>query len=110
MSKTLATIETHAEIEFDVEKAHLGDLYTKEAHDLFQRLQFKNLLGRFDVGVSANEVEKKFREVTEREEIERVFEEAMHAESGGGVFEGPGKCSSAVRASLRFRSDRGRLR
>ena len=54
MSKTLATIETHAEIEFDVEKAHLGDLYTKEAHDLFQRLQFKNLLGRFDVGVYAN--------------------------------------------------------
>ena len=86
MSKTLATIETHAEIEFDVEKAHLGDLYTKEAHDLFQRLQFKNLLGRFDVGVSANEVEKKFREVTEREEIERVFEEAMHAESVGAAF------------------------
>ena len=86
MSKTLATIETHAEIEFDVEKAHLGDLYTKEAHDLFQRLQFKNLLGRFDVGVSANEVEKKFREVTEREEIERVFEEAMHAERVGAAF------------------------
>lgn len=86
MSKTLATIETHAEIEFSVEESRLGELYTKEAYDLFQRLQFKNLLGRFDAGVSANEVEKKFREVTDREEMERVFEEAMHAGRVGAAF------------------------
>ena len=49
MSKTLATIDTHAEIAFDPEKAKYGNPYTKEAYELFQRLQFKNLLGRFDV-------------------------------------------------------------
>lgn len=49
MSKVLATIETHADIPFELEQAQKGELYTKEAYELFQRLQFKNLLGRFEV-------------------------------------------------------------
>ena len=49
LSKVLATINTHADIAFDVEKARHGNPYTKEAHELFQRLQFKNMLSRFDV-------------------------------------------------------------
>ena len=48
MSKTLATINTHADIEFHLEAAKHGDPYTKEAHDYFQKLQFKNLLSRFE--------------------------------------------------------------
>ena len=86
MSKTLATIETHADIAFDVEKAKLGELYTKEAYELFQRLQFKNMLGRFEAGISANEIEQNFREVTERAEIEKVFAEARQAETAGAAF------------------------
>ncbi len=86
MSKTLATIETHADIAFDVEKAKLGELYTKEAYELFQRLQFKNMLGRFEAGISANEIEQNFREVTERAEIEKVFAEARQAEAAGAAF------------------------
>lgn len=86
MSKTLATIETHADIAFDVEKAKLGELYTKEAYELFQRLQFKNMLGRFEAGISANEIEQNFREVTERAEIEKVFAEARQAEAAGAAI------------------------
>ena len=86
MSKTLATIETHADIAFDVEKAKLGELYTKEAYELFQRLQFKNMLSRFEAGISANEIEQNFREVTERAEIEKVFAEARQAEIAGAAF------------------------
>ena len=86
MSKTLATIETHADIAFDVEKAKLGELYTKEAYEFFQRLQFKNMLGRFEAGISANEIEQNFREVTERAEIEKVFAEARQAETAGAAF------------------------
>ena len=66
MSKVLATINTHADIEFDIEKARHGNPYTKEAHELFKRLQFKNMLSRFDVEASANEIEKAFREVTDK--------------------------------------------
>lgn len=83
MSKILATIDTHAEIDFDLERARYGNPYTKEAHEYFQRLQFKNLLARFDVQTDANAVEKQFREVTERAEIERVFAEAAKAEIVG---------------------------
>ena len=86
MSKTLATINTHAEIAFDLEKAKYGNPYTKEAHDYFQRLQFKNLLSRFDVETTANDVEQYFKEVTDKAEIEQIFEEAKKAETVGAAL------------------------
>ena len=86
LSKVLATIETHADIPFHLEEARRGDLYTPQAHTLFQRLQFKNLLGRFDVQADANKVEEHFREVTELSEIEKVFAEAEQAERVGAAL------------------------
>ncbi len=83
MSKVLATIDVHAEIDFDLEKSRHGNMYTKEAHDYFQRLQFKNLLGRFDVEATANEVEEHFAELTDKGEIEDVFAEAAKSEVVG---------------------------
>ena len=41
MSKTLATINTHAEIAFNLEAAEHGNPFTKEAHDYFQKLSSK---------------------------------------------------------------------
>ena len=35
MSKVLATIETHADFEFDIEKAHYENPYTEEAYKNF---------------------------------------------------------------------------
>ncbi len=83
LSKVLATIDVHAEIDFDLEKSRHGNMYTKEAHDYFQRLQFKNLLGRFDVEATANEVEEHFAELTDKGEIEDVFAEAAKSEVVG---------------------------
>ena len=60
MSKVLATINTHAELEFLWKKRNTGNMFTKEAYTWFQKLQFKNLLGKFDVEASENEVEKDF--------------------------------------------------
>lgn len=85
MSKTLATIDTHAEIDFRLEDAKYGNPYTKEAHDYFQRLQFKNLLSRFDVESTANSVEKYFQEVTDKAEIEKIFAEVKQAETVGAA-------------------------
>ena len=91
MSKVLATINTHADIDFDIEKARHGNPYTKEAHELFKRLQFKNTLSRFDVEASSNEIEKTFREITDKEEIRRIFAEAAEAEcAGAAVSKDPG--------------------
>ena len=50
MSKTLATIEIHADIDYDLSGAKLNgisSLYTEEAYLLCKRLEFKNLLNRF---------------------------------------------------------------
>ena len=86
MSKVLATIDIHADIDFDLEKARHGNPYTSAAHEWFQRLQFKNMLSRFDVEAVSNDVEASFREVPEIKEIEAVFAEAEQAECVGAAF------------------------
>lgn len=47
LSKTLATIDTHAEFSYDLEQAALSDFYTEEALLWFKRLEFKNMIARF---------------------------------------------------------------
>lgn len=48
LSKDLATINTESPLEFSYEEARIHDLYTPEAYELCKRLEFKNLLSRFD--------------------------------------------------------------
>ena len=86
MSKMLATIKLDAETGFDLKGARHGNPYTKEAHELFQKLQFKNLLGRFDVETSANDVEAAFCEVTGKAAIEKIFKEAEKTGKVGVAF------------------------
>ncbi len=83
MSKTLATIDTHADIPFVLKAAEHGNPYTEEAHVLFQRLQFKNLLNRFDVKSSENTIETSFKEITDKKEVERVFAAASQSHCVG---------------------------
>lgn len=83
MSKVLATIDIHADVPFELENAKHENPYTKEAYDYFQKLQFKNLLGRFDVEASANQIEKRFREITDKQEALKLLSQARRAESVG---------------------------
>ncbi len=73
LSKELATIRTDADVSFDISEAKLGNIYTEEAYACFQRLQFKNLLSRFDVSAPANPVENSFHVVSGREEAEALL-------------------------------------
>lgn len=86
MSKELATIECSADFAYDFSKAKLGNIYTEEAYAYFQRLQFKNLLGRFEVTAPSNSVEDFFRVITERREAEAVFERAKREKTAGAVI------------------------
>ena len=76
LSKVLATINVDADFAYDLEEAKLGNLYTEEAYVYFQRLQFKNLLSRFEVSGPENKVTDFFKKVTTRKEAEVVFEKA----------------------------------
>ena len=49
LSKELATIKTDCELEFTYEAAALGDIYTKEAYQLFKQLEMKSLLSKFNL-------------------------------------------------------------
>ncbi len=87
LSKKLAEINVEAEFEYEISEAKLGNIYTEEAYAYFQRLQFKNLLSRFDVTAPANQVEENFRRIKKRSEAEEIFSKALQAECiGACVF------------------------
>lgn len=76
MSKTLATIEIHADIDYRLSDARLekvSDLYTEEAYLLCKRLEFKNLLGRFEVEAPKNLAEEHFKKIESKKEAEKMF-------------------------------------
>lgn len=83
MSKTLATIEVNAPIEYQLEQAALGDLFTPEAYAWMKKLEFKNMLNRFQVEAPAVSMEEYFQEITELSEAKKIFQEAGAAERIG---------------------------
>lgn len=87
MSKELATICVDAELNYDVTEAKLGNLYTEAAYEMFQKLQFKNLLSRFEVSPLSNGIEDQFQVLTKKKEVEEVLEEAKSAEVVGIVLQ-----------------------
>ena len=90
MSKTLATIEVHAPIEFDMEAAKLTDLYTPEAYVYMKRLEFKNMLPRFSDDMSQNDLEKYFHVYHELDEIQNFFDGFSAKEAAVSFFEDAG--------------------
>ena len=79
LSKELATINVKADFPYELSEAKLGNLYTEEAYIFFQKLEFKNLLSRFDVSAPANKVEDGFKIITSKSEAEKVFVQAEEA-------------------------------
>ena len=104
LSKTLATIDLAVPFELKKEDARIENLYTREALELCRRLEFKNLLGRFQ---NIGEQEEKSVSLTRVTEFARA--EALFAQIGGQpfafqlIFEGQelfgvSLCASAERA------------
>ena len=78
LSKELATICVDCELEFKTEDAVLGNLYNEDVYLMFKRLEFKNLLSRFqkeEVSHSTG-IEKSFILVEDLGEADRIFREA----------------------------------
>lgn len=86
LSKELATINVKADFLYELSEAKLGNLYTEEAYIFFQKLEFKNLLSRFDVSAPANKVEDGFKIITSKSEAEKVFVQAEEASTIGAVI------------------------
>ncbi len=79
MSKTLATIELHVPLEYKIEQAVLGNLFTPEAYTWIKQLEFKNMLNRFQTETSKPPTEPYFQKVTKLVEAKKVFAKAKTA-------------------------------
>ena len=78
MSKELAAINVHApEISLQKDSAKLGNIYTQEAYEYFRRLEFKNLLKRFDCTGETNAFEETFCVMEDFNEVEEFLTKAQ---------------------------------
>ena len=85
MSKTLATIEVNADIDYELKNAKLdgiSSLYTEEAYLLCKKLEFKHMLSRFEVETPKNQAEDHFRRIRDKKEAEAFFEKLKGRECG----------------------------
>ena len=79
LSKELATIITDVPIAYDFAEAKLDgvqELYTEESYLLCKRLEFKNLLGRFEVDAPKNQAQEHFKIVRKKSEAEKIWKKA----------------------------------
>ena len=80
MSKKLATIETDAPYEYDWESARTGNVFTKEAYELCQKLELKKLMAKFDLSEMPQEESVKTVTVSDFAEAEDNFAKAENAD------------------------------
>ncbi len=83
LSKKLAKICTDFDLDYSWEDAKLGNLYTPEAYELFKKLEFKNLLKRFESGAAQAEGFCAVEEAAERQQAEEWFSRAAGASRAG---------------------------
>ena len=104
LSKVLATINTDSPVPFSFEEATVGDFFTQEAYVLFKKLEFKNLLGRFEMGVSNESVTAGFCKISGKKEADGIFDRAFTGseEIGLAILRNEGNKDELVSISLAF--------
>ena len=80
MSKKLATIEINAPYEYDWESARTGNVFTKEAYELCQKLELKKLMAKFDLSEMPQEESVKTVTVSDFSEAEDIFAKAENSD------------------------------
>ena len=101
LSKVLATIKTDCELNFDYNEARAEGFYTEEAYALCKKLEFKNMLSRFDEEVASNTasaISDAFVTVNTKEEAERVFAKAAELNEAAFCLLSDGKGAENIAA------------
>ena len=109
LSKTLATININTPLEYSFENAGLSDMFTKDAYQLFKRLEFKSMLPRFEKNVESyndDELEKSFKIIENVSDAEKVFTAFGMADSVG-LFMVPDKSNGLFAVALSRTGDSG---
>ena len=85
LSRTLARINTQADLSVTWDDMKLGEMFTPEAYTLFQKLEFKNMLGRFQEQPASDGTRKESCHISgAREEAEAAF--ALARQEGRAAF------------------------
>lgn len=76
LSKELATICTDCDIDFAIEQATIDNLYNEDVYLWFKKLEFKNLLQRFQTEevTHTTGIENAFKKIDSLDEAENIFE------------------------------------
>ena len=81
LSKILATIEINADIPYTLDMARYENPFTKEAYVWFKKLEFKNLLNKFEQdAVNQNNEKDCFKIVTDFTQADDIFNRAKSKE------------------------------
>ena len=73
LSRELATIKIDSPLTYTLEEARVGNFFNEASYVLFKKLEFKNLLNKFEKGVSNEEISASFHPVENLAEAEALF-------------------------------------
>jgi len=79
LSKVLATINIHADIDTDLKDAMVGEFFTKDSYPIFKQLELKSYLKKFE-NIAPQEEEISYKTVCDLAECENTFTELMKEE------------------------------
>lgn len=109
MSKELATIITDAPVDYEFKDAQIDgidSLYTEEAFMMCKRLEFKNLLPRFDVQAPKNNVEENFKVISDKKSLDDIIKRASKKDVAFSIIPGkPGREDTDGQLSLFEQND-----
>ncbi len=85
MSKKLATININSPVDFDVEDAHIDNLFTAAAYEIFSRLELKSILKRFkdNEPIKEDDLSDKFCYINDYAKADEIIRECMNSECAG---------------------------
>ena len=73
LSRELATIKLDSPLTYTLEEARVGNFFNEASYILFKKLEFKNLLNKFEKGVSNEEISASFHLVENLAVVEALF-------------------------------------
>ncbi|WP_044912673.1 DNA polymerase I [Butyrivibrio sp. WCE2006] len=110
LSKVLATINVNAEFDYTFEDAGIDDIFNRDAYEMFKRLNFRNLLSKFEGNVTKTETNLELKDIASMDEAEKIFEEAHeYAADNNDRFIGVGIISDNLKAGSKASTKLGQL-
>ena len=103
LSKDLATIKIDSPIAYTFEEARVGNFFNEDSYVLFKKLEFKNLLNKFEKGVSNEEISATFHLLEDLAEAETLFTKALACKDqqiGLKVVKEPGRHGELLGVAL----------